>query len=90
MYFTDAPSDEHLGETDCCGFTVFDVYSVAVQIEKIVFIYICVCVYIYIFISKNTTACFAVKSPQVFLQKKRKMNPKQTKNAVLLTVVRGE
>ena len=31
---------------------------------------------IYIFISKNTTACFAVKAPQVFLQKKRKNEPK--------------
>ena len=45
---------------------------------------------LYIFIGKNTTACFAVKAPQVFLQKKRKINPKQTENAVLLTVVRGE
>ena len=34
MYFTDAPHDEHLGETDCCGFTVFNVYSAAVKIKK--------------------------------------------------------
>ena len=33
MYFADAPPDEPLGETDCCGFNVFNVYSVAVQIE---------------------------------------------------------
>ena len=54
------------------------------------YIYTRIYIYMYIFISKNTTACFAVKAPQVFLQKKRKMNPKQTENAVLLTVVRGE
>ena len=30
MYFADAPPDEQLGETDCCG---FNVYSVSVQIE---------------------------------------------------------
>ena len=30
MYFADAPPDEPLGETDCCG---FNVYSVSVQIE---------------------------------------------------------
>ena len=29
----DAPPDEPLGETNCCGFIVFNVYSVAVQIE---------------------------------------------------------
>ena len=33
MYFADAPPDEPLGETHCCGFNVFNVYSVAVQIE---------------------------------------------------------
>ena len=33
MYFADAPPHEPLGETDCCGFNVFNVYSVAVQIE---------------------------------------------------------
>ena len=33
MYFADAPPDEPLGETDCCGFDVFNVYSVAAQIE---------------------------------------------------------
>ena len=45
MYFADlmpmhhdAPPDEPLGETDSCGFNVFNVYSVAVQIE--IFIYI--------------------------------------------------
>ena len=32
-YFADAPPDEPLGETDCCGFNVFNVYFVAVQIE---------------------------------------------------------
>ena len=30
IYFADAPPDEPLGKTDCCGFYV---YSVAVQIE---------------------------------------------------------
>ena len=36
-------------------------------------------------------ACFAVKAPQVFLQKKANNKPKQTKQKkVLLTVVRGE
>ena len=38
MFFADAPSDEPLGEIDCCGFNVFNVYSVAVQIE--IYIYI--------------------------------------------------
>ena len=33
MYFADVPPDEPLGETDCCGFNVFNVYSVADQIE---------------------------------------------------------
>ena len=33
MYFADVSPDEPLGETDCCGFNVFNVYSVAVQIE---------------------------------------------------------
>ena len=33
MYFADAPPDEPLGVTDCCDFNVFNVYSVAVQIE---------------------------------------------------------
>ena len=33
MYFADVPPDEPLGKTDCCGFNVFNVYSVAVQIE---------------------------------------------------------
>ena len=32
-YFSDVLPDEPLGETDCCGFNVFNVYSVAVQIE---------------------------------------------------------
>ena len=31
--FADVPPDEPLGETDCRGFNVFNVYSVAVQIE---------------------------------------------------------
>ena len=35
MYFADVPPDEPLGETDCCNFNVFNVYSVAVQIEII-------------------------------------------------------
>ena len=33
MYFADVPPDEPLGETDCCGFNVYNVYSVPVQIE---------------------------------------------------------
>ena len=33
MYFADAPPDEPLGKTDCCGLNVFNVYFVAVQIE---------------------------------------------------------
>ena len=33
MYFADAPPDEPLGKTGCCGFNVFNVYSVAVQTE---------------------------------------------------------
>ena len=33
VYFADAPPDEPLGETDCCGFNVINVYSVTVQIE---------------------------------------------------------
>ena len=47
MYFADAPPDESLGETDCCGFNVFNVYSVAVQTDIYIYIYIyiymCVC-----------------------------------------------
>ena len=31
---------------------------------------------IYIFISKNATACFSVKAPQVFLQKKMRNESK--------------
>ena len=33
MYFADALPDEPLGETDCCGFYVLNVYSVAVKIK---------------------------------------------------------
>ena len=33
MYFANAPPDEPLGETGCCGFNVFKVYFVAVQID---------------------------------------------------------
>ena len=33
MYFADVPPDEPLGETECCGFNLFNVYSVADQIE---------------------------------------------------------
>ena len=40
MYFAEAPPDEPLGETDCCGFNVFNVYSAAVQIEIYTHIYI--------------------------------------------------
>ena len=44
MYFADAPPDEPLGETDYCGFNVFNVYSVAVQTDIYIYIHICVCV----------------------------------------------
>ena len=33
MYFANAPPNEPLGKTDRCGLNVFNVYSVAVQIE---------------------------------------------------------
>ena len=38
MYFADVPPDEPLGETDCCGINVFNVYSVAVQIKRNMYI----------------------------------------------------
>ena len=33
MHFANVPPDEPPGKTDCCGLNVFNVYSVAVQIE---------------------------------------------------------
>ena len=46
MYFAHIPPDEPLDETQCCGFNVFNVYFVAVQIEIQY-------VYIFIFFTKS-------------------------------------